>query len=199
MKISALLSSPIIHTLSAIFIVMASGGLAPALAQATDTAAPAAGSADAAPATAMHGSGSGHGAKRGSRMGHGMMHGSGRGHGMMRGSHAAQAMMKKGEARRAMMEAHIAYKKAALKITAAQTAQWDAYAEQLRLRKALKMGMRKTMREAKKSGTPIERMDLRMTNMTAKIEMLKTLKSATENLYKALDADQKKMADVLLH
>ena len=73
-----------------------------------------------------------------------MMRGSGARHGMKRGSHAAHGMMDKAHAKRAMMEAHIAYKKAALNITAEQTSQWDAYAAILRKRKLAKMTMRKT-------------------------------------------------------
>ena len=154
----------------------------------------------------MRGSGAGHGKKRGSGSGHGEARGSGAKHGMkhgmkqgmMRGSHAAHGMMKKGQAKRAMMEAHIAYKKSALNITAEQTAQWDAYIALIRQRKALKRDMRKTMKAAKKNGTALERIDLRLTTMTAMLDIVKSLKSETENLYSVLNDEQKKMANVLL-
>jgi len=223
MKFSAPIAFPVAWTLSAFVVASVMTLTAPVFAQATTDAKPDAGSSDTAvpAAGAMRGSGKGHGASgrgsgkghgasgrgsgkghgasgRGSGKGHGKMRGSGKGHGMMRGSHAAMGMMEKGEAKRAMMEAHLAYKKSALKINAVQTAQWDAYAELLRKRKTLKQDMRRSIKEAKKSGTAPERIELRITAMSAMLETIKELKTETDKLYSMLDEDQKKMANVLL-
>jgi len=207
-----------VSAVSAVFVATAVTAISPAFAQGTDPAQPNAQASDSAAPGAMRGSGDGHGAKRGSGDGHGAKRGSGgghgakrgsggghgakrgsgKGHGMMRGSHAAQGMMKKGDAKRAMMEARLAYKKSALNITAAQTAQWDAYAELLRKRKTLKQDMRRSIKEAKKSGTAPERINLRITAMSAMLETIKSLKIETDKLYSMLDEEQKKMANVLL-
>jgi|GEM_PF-1507494 len=217
-----------VSAVSAVFVATAVTAISPAFAQETDPAQPNAQASDSAAPGAKRGSGDGHGAKRGSGgghgakrgsggghgakrgsggghgakrdsgKGHGMMRGSGKGHDMMRGSHAAHGMMKKGDAKRAMMEARLAYKKSALNITAAQTAQWDAYAELLRKRKTLKQDMRRSIKEAKKSGTAPERINLRITAMSAMLETIKSLKIETDKLYSMLDEEQKKMANVLL-
>jgi len=210
--------SGLVALVSAVFVATAVTAISPTFAQGTDPAQADAQASDSAAPDAKRGSGDGHGAKRGSGKGHGKMRGSGKGHGkmrgsgkghgkmrgsgkghgMMRGSHAAHGMMKKADAKRAMMEAHIAYKKSALNITAAQTAQWDAYAELLRKRKTLKQDMRRSIKEAKKSGTAPERVDLRITAMSAMLETIKALKIETDKLYSMLDENQKKMANVLL-
>jgi len=47
-------------------------------------------------------------------------------------------------------------------------------------------------------GTAIERMDARVKHMQARLEAMKAIKPATEALYNALNAEQKKKADKLL-
>ena len=124
-------------------------------------------------------------------MGQGMM-----GKGMMGG------MMGKGGGMemhsRPMMEARLAYIKADLEITEAQTAAWNAYADAVRARHAAMTGMHDGMMKAKKDGSALERLDARIKATEAKLESLKSLKPVVADLYAVLTAPQKKKADKLL-
>ena len=97
-----------------------------------------------------------------------------------------------------MMEARLAYIKADLEITEAQTAAWDAYANAVRARHAAKESMHPDMMKAKESGSALERMDARIKAMETMVDSLKTLKPATEALYAVLTDEQKKKADQML-
>ena len=99
---------------------------------------------------------------------------------------------------RPMMEARLAYIKADLEITDAQTDAWNAYADAFRKRHDAMASMRTDMMEAKNSGTAEERLDARITATEAKLEGLKALKAPTEGLYQVLSDEQKKKADALL-
>jgi hypothetical protein len=112
-------------------------------------------------------------------MGHGMM-----GRGMMHS--------------RPMMEARLAYIKADLEITDAQTDAWDAYADAFRKRHDSMTSMRADMMQAKIDGTAEQRLDARIKAAEAKLEGLKALKAPTEALYQVLSDEQKKKADALL-
>ena len=96
------------------------------------------------------------------------------------------------------MEGRLAYIKAELGITDAQTAAWDAYASAVRARAETMQSMHKDMMQAMQSGTAIDRMDAHIKAMEAMVEKLKALKPATEALYAVLSDDQKKKADQLL-
>ena len=97
-----------------------------------------------------------------------------------------------------MMEARLAYIKADLEITDAQTAAWDAYANAVRARHTTMESMHADMMEAKDSGSALARLDARIEAMQSMVDGLKTLKPATEALYAALTDEQKKKADQLL-
>jgi len=97
-----------------------------------------------------------------------------------------------------MMEARLAYIKADLEITDAQTAAWDAYADAVRGRHSAMESMHAGMMKAKESGNVVERMDARIKAMETMVDSLKTLKPATEALYAVLTDQQKKKADQLL-
>lgn len=97
-----------------------------------------------------------------------------------------------------MMEARLAYVKADLEITDAQTTAWDAYASAVRARHAAKESMHADMMKAKESGSALERIDARIKAMETMVDSLKTLKPATEALYAVLTDEQKKKADQLL-
>jgi hypothetical protein len=127
----------------------------------------------------MMGEGKGSCPKMSGMMGHGMM-----GKGKMHS--------------RPMMEAHLAYIKAALEITDAQTDAWNAYADAFRKRFDAMTTMRADMMKAKSDGTAEERLDARIKAAEAKLEGLKALKVPTESLYQALSDEQKKKADTLL-
>jgi len=141
--------------------------------------------------------------------GGGMMGKGGQGQGMM--GKGGQGMMGKGMMggmmgkgggmemhSRPMMEARLAYIKADLEITEAQTAAWNAYADAVRVRHAAMTGMHEGMMKAKKDGSALERLDARIKATEAKLESLKTLKPVVADLYAVLTAPQKKKADKLL-
>lgn len=97
-----------------------------------------------------------------------------------------------------MIEGRLAYTKAELGITDAQTAAWDGYVTAVKARASNMQGMHTAMMQAMQSGTALERLDERTKAMETMVESLKALRPATETLYGALSDDQKKKADQLL-
>ena len=97
-----------------------------------------------------------------------------------------------------MMEGRLAYMKAELGITDAQTAAWDGYVTAVKAGASNMQGMHTTMMQAMQAGTALERLDARTKAMESMVESLKALRPATEKLYSALTDDQKKKADLLL-
>jgi hypothetical protein len=97
-----------------------------------------------------------------------------------------------------MMEGRLAYLKAELGITDIQAAAWDGYVSAVKARGDTMQSMHTTMMQAMQSGTAIARMDAHTKHMEAMLDAMKALKPATEALYKVLDDDQKKKADMLL-
>jgi hypothetical protein len=96
-----------------------------------------------------------------------------------------------------MMEARLAYIKADLEITDAQSAVWDAYASAVRARHNAMESVHADMMKAKENGTVVDRMDARINALESMLDSLKALKPATEALYAALSEEQKKKADQL--
>ena len=117
-------------------------------------------------------------------MGQGMM-GQGMGPGMMMGMGP-------------MMEGRLAYLKAELGISDAQAAAWDGYVSAVKARGDAMQSMHATMMKAMQGGTAIDRMNAHTTAMQSMMDSMNALKPATEALYKVLNDDQKKKADVLL-
>jgi hypothetical protein len=124
----------------------------------------------------------------------GMMGGCPKMGGMMGGGVMGKGMMHS----RPMMEARLAYIKADLEITDAQTAAWNAYADAVRAHYGAMASSREAMLKAMQSGKTLERMDARIQATQAKLDSLKNLKPATEELFKVLTDEQKKKADQLL-
>jgi len=144
------------------------------------------------------------GGMMGQGQGGGMM-GHGQGQGGMMGSCPKMGGMKMGGMMgkgmmhsRPMMEARLAYIKADLEITEAQTAAWNAYADAVRAHYGAMATAREAMSKAMQSGKTLERMDARIQATQAKLDSLKALKPATEELFKVLTDEQKKKADQLL-
>ena len=134
-------------------------------------------------------------------MGQGMMGQMGMGQGNMgmmgpgmQGMMGAGMMMDFGP----MMEGRLAYVKAELGITDAQSAAWDGYVTAVKARASNMQGMHTAMMQAMQAGTALERLDERTKAMESMVESLKALRPATETLYGALSDDQKKKADLLL-
>ena len=92
----------------------------------------------------------------------------------------------------------LAYTKAELGITDAQTAAWDGYVTAVKARASNMQDMHTAMMQAMQAGTALERLDARTKAMESMVESLKALRPATEKLYGALSDDQKKKADLLL-
>jgi hypothetical protein len=142
----------------------------------------------------------GQGSQGGGMMGQGgMMGGCPKMGGMKMGGMMGGGMMGKGMMHsRPMMEARLAYIKADLEITDAQTAAWNAYADAVRAHYGAMATAREAMSKAMQSGKTLERMDARIQATQAKLDSLKNLKPATEELFKVLTDEQKKKADQLL-
>jgi hypothetical protein len=98
----------------------------------------------------------------------------------------------------AIAESRLAHLKGELKITDAQADVWKAYADAIKARADVMQGMRTSMMDAMDKGGAIERMDIRIKSMEAMVESMQAVKPATEKLYAALAADQKKVADQLI-
>ena len=98
----------------------------------------------------------------------------------------------------AIAENRLTHLKGELKITDAQADVWKAYADAIKARADVMQGMRTSMMDAMDKGGAIERMDIRIKSMEAMVESMQAVKPATEKLYAALAADQKKVADQLI-
>jgi hypothetical protein len=98
----------------------------------------------------------------------------------------------------ALAELRLAHLKTELKITDDQADVWKAYAEAVKARVTVMQGMRTSMMDAMDKGGAVDRMDIRIKSMEAMVESMKSVKPATEKLYAALTAEQKKAADQLI-
>jgi hypothetical protein len=114
-------------------------------------------------------------------------------HGMGRGTRHGMQMRSV-----PLMEGRLAYIKADLEITGAQTSAWDAYANAVRARHTAMQSVRDDMMKAKESGSALARLDSRIKATETKLESLKALKPAVEGLYAVLSDAQKEKADKLL-
>jgi hypothetical protein len=96
------------------------------------------------------------------------------------------------------IDGQIAFYKAELKITDAQSPQWNAFADALRgsatrLRQTMAQGT-----DTKDIVTAPERMQRRVTMLTAQLDAAQTVLAAATPLYAVLTDEQKKLADDLL-
>jgi hypothetical protein len=102
------------------------------------------------------------------------------------------------------VEARLAYLKTALKITDAQLAQWNGFADTLRKHareadrrlEAVRNGAAR--REKGAQPTAIERMERRQERMAAAYTRISETLAAAKPLYAALSPEQRKIADELL-
>jgi LTXXQ motif family protein len=97
-----------------------------------------------------------------------------------------------------MVQGRMAYLKAELDITEAQSAAWNEYVNAVNAQMLSMQGSQQSMMEAMQSGPPTAGMDAHVKAMEAMSEALKALKPATETLYTVLTPDQKQKADHLL-
>jgi hypothetical protein len=125
-------------------------------------------------------------------MGPGMM-----GPGGMMGGCPMMGMTTDGQAL-TFAEGRIAFLKAELGITDAQTSVWNAYAAVIKRNLQSMQGMWQTMKTVYEAKTPVDRLNAHITAMDGRLAVLKDVKPALETLYAALSADQKKKADEIL-
>ena len=97
-------------------------------------------------------------------------------------------------------EGRIAFLKAELKITDAQDAAWNAYADTLRANSQAMVSMHKQMADTfqQKDHSVTQMLDFRIQAMRSRLAALEAMKPATDALYKALTPEQQKKADDML-
>ena len=161
---------------TALAIALSATAIAPSFAQ------------TAAPAGRMMGMAGG-GCPMMGMMGQGMM-----GRGMMGQSTPAGNQEQMG----ALADSRLAHLKTELKISDGQADAWKAYVDAIKARVTVMQGLRTTMMDAMDKGSAVDRMDIRIKSMEAMVESMKAVKPATEKLYAALTAEQKKAADQLI-
>ncbi|HRO80789.1 MULTISPECIES: Spy/CpxP family protein refolding chaperone [Bacteria] len=130
----------------------------------------------------------------GGMMGCPMMGGQGMTMGQMPMGGMGPGMMMTGPA----IEGRLAYLKAELGITEAQTAAWNGYVTAVKARQSAMQGTHQGMMQAWQSGTAVARLDAHTKAMESMVEALKALRPATDALYAVLTPDQKTKADQLL-
>lgn len=96
------------------------------------------------------------------------------------------------------VEGRIASLKSELKITEAQAAQWNRFAEALRATAKSMNGMHEKMMQAQGAGTLPARLEAQGAMLSAHLASLKALKEALDPLYASFSDDQKKRADGLI-
>jgi hypothetical protein len=96
------------------------------------------------------------------------------------------------------VEGRIAFLKAELKITDAQTPQWNRFADVLREQAKSMNAMRDQMMKMEEPATLPEQLDRREKMMTSHLASMKTLKDAVGPLYASFSDEQKKTADELM-
>ena len=95
------------------------------------------------------------------------------------------------------VEGRLAFAKAEMKITDAQTPQWNAFAEVIRSSSASQRTAMQGMMQAS-GGTAPEQIERRIALATAHLEAMKTVLTAAKPLYAVLTDEQKKVADELM-
>lgn len=101
-------------------------------------------------------------------------------------------------ARPSRIEGRLAFLKTELKITDAQSQQWNAFADVLRQQdKARRERLEQYRATKKRDSTALERFERRQKASEARAEEMKTFLAAFRPLYEALDEQQKKTADEL--
>ena len=96
------------------------------------------------------------------------------------------------------IEGRIASLKTELKITDAQTPQWNRFADALRAAAQSMNGMYQLMMQPGSEATLPARLDRQQTMLAAHLSSLKALKEGLGPLYSSLSDDQKKIADGMI-
>ena len=96
------------------------------------------------------------------------------------------------------VEGRIAYLKAELKVTDAQSAPWNAFADTMRADAAAMKTMHEGMGNAGMPITMPDRMAARRKMMSARIAMMERSETSMKALYAALSTDQRKSFDQIM-
>ena len=96
------------------------------------------------------------------------------------------------------IEGRLAFLRTELKITEAQTRQWNAFADAVRANAKTMTGMHKQTRSQGSPKTLPERLELERKAMTAHLDALNRTTGALDKLYSTLSVDQKKVADEII-
>jgi hypothetical protein len=95
-------------------------------------------------------------------------------------------------------EGRIAFLKTELKITDAQTPQWNAFADALRANAKTHQAMHEQMTKGGMPSSWPERLTFQQKALSTRLDGLKALETAAKPLYAVLTDDQRKLADQLL-
>ncbi len=97
------------------------------------------------------------------------------------------------------LEGRLAFIRTELKITDAQTAQWNAFADTVRANARSMTEMHRSMMSGQAAPKTLpERLAFQRNAMTAHLDALNKTTAALDKLYAALSADQKKAADAII-
>ncbi len=118
--------------------------------------------------------------------------------GRMMGRDCPMMGMMMGATENSFAKGRVAFLKAELEVTAAQSAAFDAYSEALKDNLQSMHAMRQSMMDAMSAKSPVERLDTHLTMMETRIDSLKAIKPKLEAFYATLSDEQKKKANQLL-
>ncbi len=96
------------------------------------------------------------------------------------------------------IEGRIAFLKTEIKITEAQTPQWNAFTDALRANAKAHQAMHEQMTKDGMPSSWPERLAVQQKALSARLDSLKSLEAAAKPLYAVLTDQQKKLADQLL-
>ncbi|WP_375276077.1 Spy/CpxP family protein refolding chaperone [Methylorubrum thiocyanatum] len=96
------------------------------------------------------------------------------------------------------IDGRIAFLRAELKITDAQATTWNQFAEALRSSRQHLLEARQQLAAPASSNAPTARLDQYERHLTARLEAIRTARTAFTQLYAVLDEHQKHVADELL-
>ena len=102
-----------------------------------------------------------------------------------------------GEGIASHIEGRIAFLKTELKITEAQTAAWNRFADALRASSKSTGAVIQTMQAACLSPNPVSRLDAQTSIFQSRLDALKQLKATLEPLFNSFSEEQKRVANEL--
>ena len=97
------------------------------------------------------------------------------------------------------IEGQLAYFRAELRITEAQTSQWNAFAEAIRTQsEKLRQATQQAMAGSASSNSAPNQMERRIALLSANLEAMRAIAPSAKPLYEALSEEQRRTADELM-